>query len=245
MTIQLHQVLAIEKGTKNKVLSGVTEIHKSNQKAGLFEGQTRHYSPLTEEGEKLASENTLVQRSAPAVLKQAAKLLSELFEVTAQRDFTNCNAKADVVVDGQVLVKAAPATYLLFLEKQLVDVRTLITELPTLDSAFKWSIDDNTGLYSSNVVQSTRTKKEESFVVVIAPTKEHPGKHEKVTKDVAVGTWNTTKLSGALPIPKKEVLLEKVEKLLKAVKYAREEANSAAVVPVPPIGDALFGYLFA
>ena len=245
MTIALHQVLAIEKGVKNKALTGVTEIHKSNQKAGLFEGQNRNYAPLTEEGEKLASENTIVQRSAPTVLKQAAKLLSELFEVTAQRDFTNCAAKADVVVDGQVLVKGAPATYLLFLEKQLVDVRTLITELPTLDAGYRWSLDENSGLYNSNVVQSTRTKKEESFVVVIAPTKEHPGKHEKVTKDVAAGTWNTTKLSGALPAPRKEALLEKVERLLKAVKYAREEANSSPVLPVPPIGDALFGYLLA
>lgn len=241
----LHQIIAVEKGIKNKALTGVTEIHKSNQKAGLFEGQTRHYSPLIEEGEKLASENTLVQRSAPTVLKQAAKLLSELLEVTAQRDFTNCVAKADVVIDGLTIVKDAPTTYLLFLEKQLVDIRTLISELPTLDSAFKWTIDENTGLYHSNEVQSTRTKKEESFVVVIAPTKEHPGKHEKVTKDVAVGTWSTTKLSGALPIPRKEALLEKVEKLMKAVKYAREEANSAPVAPVPPIGDAIFGYLLA
>ncbi|OPZ65976.1 MAG: hypothetical protein BWY85_00143 [Firmicutes bacterium ADurb.Bin506] len=240
----LHQIIAVEKGTKNRVISAVTEIHKSNQKPELFAGQTRTYEPLTAEGQRLPEDNTIVQRQAPAVLRQVQKLLTEIFDVTAQRDYTNTVAKADVVVDGQTLLRGVPATYLLFLEKQLLDVRTLITELPTLDPAYSWQEDPNSRLFRSNPVQNVRTTKEESFVVVIQPTKEHPGKHEKVVKDVPQGTWTTVKLSGALPIPRKEELLERVERLMKAVKFAREEANGAEVITPASTGDAVFGYLF-
>lgn len=244
LTTVLHQIIAIEKGTKNRAISAVTELHKANQKPDLFAGQVRNYSPLTDDGETLPSENTLVQRQAPAVLKQAAKILTELFDVTAQRDFTNCIAKADVVVDGRVILPGVPATHLLFLEKQLVDIRTLVSALPTLDQAYTWTQDVNTGLFQSNPVTSTRTKKIEEFVVVLQPTKEHPGKHEKVTKDVTAGTWVNIKQSGALPIPRKEELLERVEKLIRAIKFAREEANGAQVAKTPAVGDAVFGYLF-
>lgn len=240
----LHQILAVEKGAKNRAESAVTEIHKSNQKPDLFAGQAREYTPKTEEGEKLPPENTRVQREAEKVLKQVAKIWSEVFDVTAQRDFTNCVAKADVVVDGQTIIPQAPATFLLFLEKKLLDARTLVNELPTLDPAYTWAQDVNSGLFCSNAIQTTRTKKVEDFVVVIQPTKEHAGKHEKVTRDEIAGTWTTVKQSGALPIPRKEVLIERVEKLIKAVKFAREAANATEVVPVPQVGDAIFGYLF-
>ena len=51
------------------------------------------------------------------------------------------------------------------------------------------------------------------------------------------------KFSGALPAKRVNELLERVEKLQQAVKFAREEANSAEVAD-QRIGDAVFGYLF-
>lgn len=41
-----------------------------------------------------------------------------MFDVVATQDFANCQAKADVMVEGRVLIKDAPVTHLLFLEKQ-------------------------------------------------------------------------------------------------------------------------------
>lgn len=241
----LHQILAVEKGVKNRVNTALTAVHHGNQKADAFSGVNRHYTPLVEgPAEELPSENVLVQRSGPNVLKQASKLLTELFDVTAQRDYTNTEAKADIVVDGQTLLRQVPSTFLIFLGKQLEDVRTLVTEIPVLDPAYTWTLDPNTGLYASNVIRTARTKKVEGFVVVIPPTKEHQGKHEKITKDEVAGTWATTKLSGSLPAPRKEELLERVEKLIKAVKFAREEANGTTVKPMPSTGDAIFGFLF-
>jgi len=51
------------------------------------------------------------------------------------------------------------------------------------------------------------------------------------------------KFSGALPAARINELLERVEALQAAVKFAREEANGT-VVTDQHVGDAVFGYLF-
>ena len=56
-------------------------------------------------------------------------------------------------------------------------------------------------------------------------------------------TWDTVKHSGALPPKRKQELLERVEKVIKAVKFAREEAN-AQEAEKRDVASALFEYLF-
>lgn len=51
------------------------------------------------------------------------------------------------------------------------------------------------------------------------------------------------KFSGALPARRVNELAKRVEKLQRAVKFAREEANGAEVTD-QRVGDAVFGYLF-
>ena len=74
-------------------------------------------------------------------------------------------------------------------------------------------------------------------------TEKHPAQVEVYYEDVAVGYWTTVKFSGALPAQRVNELLERVEKLQHAVKFAREEANGTEVTD-QRVGDAVFGYLF-
>jgi hypothetical protein len=60
---------------------------------------------------------------------------------------------------------------------------------------------------------------------------------------VPVGYWTTVKFSGALPARRVNELLDRVERLQQAVKFAWEEANGADVVD-QRVGDAVFGCLF-
>ena len=62
-------------------------------------------------------------------------------------------------------------------------------------------------------------------------------------EDVVVGYWKTVKFSGALPATRIKELLDRVDKLQQAVKYAREEANNTEVTD-QHVGDTVFGYLF-
>ena len=68
------------------------------------------------------------------------------------KDKANCNARADVKVDDTVIVKDAPVTFLLFLEKQLNDLKTFVGKIPTLSSDEDWTFDANANLYKTQSI---------------------------------------------------------------------------------------------
>lgn len=241
---KLNQIIAIEKGVKSRVYGEITEMHKTSQKPELFTGFTKNYRKKDEDGEDYPPERKKVQMVADAMLTQAAAQLTELIDVTATKDWGNCHAFADVEVDGQVLIKDAPVPFLLFLEKQITDLHTFVDKLPVLDESDDWTKDDNSGLYKTTPIATHRTKKVQKPVVLYEATKEHPAQTQMITEDVTVGYWDTVKHSGALPVPRKQLLLERIEKLAKAVKFAREKAN-AAEAENQKIGKALFDYLLS
>jgi hypothetical protein len=217
--------------------------HHGLQKPALLAGIARTYQPKDEEGEQLPPESTLVQVKAEDVLRDTAKTLTRLFDVTATKDWANCTARADVTVDGRVLVSGAPVAYLLFLEKQLTDIAGFLRKLPVLDAAEAWSQDPSTDAWKTEPVRTVRTKKVPRNHVKAEATDKHPAQVEVYYEDIPVGYWTTVKFSGALPARRVNELLERVDKLQQAVKFAREEANSAEVTD-QRVGDAVFGYLF-
>ncbi|MFD1931935.1 MULTISPECIES: hypothetical protein [Nonomuraea] len=241
---KLNQILAVEKGVKAGSQRAVTDAYHVIQKAPLLSGLSRTYQPIDDEGEQLPPESTRVQVKAEQVLADVAKAMIRLFDVTATKDWTNTVAKADVVVDGQALIEGAPVTYLLFLEKQLVDLHTFISKLPTLDPAETWTFDDNAETWRTEPVKTTRTKKVPRNHVLAEATDKHPAQVQVFTEDIVVGYWTKTAFSGALPARRVNELLARVQKLQDAVKFAREEANGAAVED-RQVGDAVFTYLFA
>jgi hypothetical protein len=241
---KLNQIIAVEKGIKSRSFQELTDAHQSVQKPSLLSGIARTYQPKDEEGEQLPPESTRVQLRSDEVLRDIAVSLTRLFDVTASKDATNCVARADVKLDGEVLLGDVPVTYLLFLEKQLTDLHTFVKKLPVLDSAEAWSFNDSADCYSTEPVRTIRTRKVPRNHVKAEATEKHPAQVEVYYEDVAVGYWTTVKFSGALPAKRVSELLGRVEKLQHAVKFAREEANNAAVVD-RKVGDKVFGYLFA
>lgn len=242
-TTKLNQIIAVEKGVKAKAQQDLAAAHHGLQKPALLAGIARTYQPKDEEGEQLPPESTLVQVKAEDVLRDTAKTLTRLFDVTATKDWANCTARADVTVDGRVLVSQAPVAYLLFLEKQLTDIAGFLRKLPVLDAAESWSQDPSTDAWKTEPVRTVRTKKVPRNHVKAEATDKHPAQVEVYYEDIPVGYWTTVKFSGALPARRVNEMLERVDKLQQAVKFAREEANSAEVTD-QRVGDAVFGYLF-
>lgn len=243
MSTKLCQVLAIEKGVKSRVNGAITKLYHAAQKPVLFSGLTKSYEPLDEDGLCYPPESQKVQVRAGDILKTTKVVIKELFDVTAQKDFANCHAKADVKVCGKVLLEQAPVTYLLFLEKQLTDLKTLVAKLPILDASEDWHWDAAAGLFKSTAVKSTRTQKVQKPIVLYQATENHPAQTQLISEDVVVGHWTTTKHSAAMPIDDRVELLERIEKVLKAVKFAREEANASAANEVDTSGvlNFIFG----
>lgn len=242
---KLNQVIAIEKGAKTRIYGAITELHKNAQKPELYYGFNKQYEPKDAGGEQFPPESKKVTLRATDVLDEARKLFTEYLDLTATKDFANMTAKADIVVNGSgPLVKDVPVPYLLFLEKQLTDLRTFVDKMPVLDESENWTSDEALGLFKTEPTKSHRTAKVVVPIVKYDATPEHPAQTDLISKDEVVGYWTQVKQSGAITRGDKRQLLERIESVLNAVKAAREEANSIEA-QTKHVGEDLLGYIFA
>lgn len=239
---KLCQVVAVEKDVKSRALGAATRVNNNFQRPALFNGFVKSYTPREEDGETFPNDRKLVQFKVEDCLKDVADHLTDLFDVTATKDFGNTTAKADLVVDGIVLLKDVPPTFLLFLEKQLKHVHTIIENVPTNSLDDDWSYDENKELWKTEMARTNRTTKEPEVITLAPATKEHPAQTQLIYVDKAVGWWEQTKFSGGVSTKRKRVLLERVNTLSRAVKRAREEANSTEA-PNKEVGKTLFNFL--
>ncbi len=245
----LNQIIAVRTGVKNDVEQKLTKHYHLLQRAALLAGHSRSYTPKDDEGFRYPAESANVQVKVELVLREVAAELTKLFDVTAQLDWTNQHARADVVLlngdEPFTLLADVPISYLLFLEKQLTNIETLIRRLPTLDSTENWTFDSATDVHKSEPVGTVKTAKVRRNHVLAAATERHPAQVESYTEDVPIGTWSTVKFSGALPARRINKMLARVTELQRAVKFAREQANLEDVVLLPSVGRRVFDYVFA
>ena len=240
----LNQVIAVEPTVKSRAEKMLTDVHRVMTKPELTAGISRKYRPRDEEGEVLPDEYKLPQTSVGEALDLAAAALTQLWDVTATKDYANTQARANVTVGETRLLTEVPVTYLLFLEKQLVNIRTFVEKLPVLDPALRWTLDPNTAVYTSETVTTQRSTKVRRNWVRAEATKEHPAQVDVFTEDETVGYWDTTRLSGAVPVLRRTELLARVDQLIVAVRQARESANTTEVVPQEVVAG-VFRWLFS
>lgn len=243
---RLCEIVAIEKGTQGRATKDFTEAHRLVQQADRMSGISRTYQPRDEDGEKLPPESTRVQYTTAEVNAHVAKTLSRLVNLVATKDIANTQAVGRVEVEGMEPF-VAPVSFLLWLEKRLVDVRTYVAKLPTLDPAFSWSPDPASGgdVYRTEPVNTTRTRKTPHNHVLAEATPEHPAQVSTYMVDEVVGDWTTVRFSGAVLERDRRQLIERVDRLADAVKSAREAANSHTIGADSEIGDTVFAYLFS
>jgi len=246
MKVKLNQIIAVEKGAKERTHKEFTAIYQGLSKTDPMQGISRTYLPLTEEGERLPPENKYIQVNVRERLERIQAILIDLFDVTLTKEVGNTRAKGTITVDGTVILADVPVPYLLFLEKNLTDLRTTLSALPTLDPADKWEWDEQQGFFKSAEMRTARTKKTTEFVVVQGsgvPEKGVAPQVKEVTNDVLAGYWTTVKYSATMEPRRVAELLERTDKLLRAVKFAREEANGLEI-DQEKAGAAIFGYIF-
>ncbi len=241
---KLNQINAIVSGRKGEVEKAITELYKLIQKDTLFAGRERTYRPMDEvNGQKQPPESQRVQQRADDLIRQAVAKWTDVWNLIYTQDMGNQQAKADLVVDGTVLLAGVPITFLLYLDKQVNDLQTFITKLPTPDPSEEWSHDPNSGLLRSKATESLRTSKEPTVIVKYEATKDHPAQTELFTKDVPVGTWTQILYSGSMPSDKKNSALARIAKLQDAIKLAKEQANLLEIEK-KKAAEAIFGYVF-
>jgi len=241
---KLHQILAVESGVRTQAQKDLTAAHHGLQKAEMISGYQKSYEPLKEDGDKLPTEGKLLQTRVPDVIRGTAAILERMYDVTATRDYGTSRARADVVVDGAVLLKDVPVTFLLWLEKKLEDLHTFVTQLPTLPADTEWTWDAAQNCWKNrHEIKRARTNKIVYPLVLYEATKEHPAPVKEITKDEVVGYFTEILYNGGLQMQDVKNLKERVEKLQESVKFAREKANELEIVD-QKVGGTLLRYVF-
>lgn len=245
----LAQLLAIEKGVRQQDNTESSELYKSLQRVAQFQGETRTYRPLTEDGVPQPNARTQVTADANDHLARFRAVRERVMDITLTKDLANRDASADLVVDGVTIATGVPAVTLLSWEKTADDVVAFFQALPVLDPSEEWVDDPNSGVQRSKIPSTTiRTSKETVPLIIWQPDDPATSKHgpvtDKVIKDMPVGEWTVTKFSSALPAARKRQLVARAMKFREAVKIAREEANRAPVTDAVA-GKPLFDYLLA
>lgn len=244
---QLHELLAVEgdlEGTYKKILEE-TRVNFEKHPDRYF-GQHVRIETFDENAPKEADVHKEMDDTVPAKLAYTQDHIIRYLDAVLQKEKTNQQAIADIVVDGVTIAKDVPATFLLGLESKLKIIRQNVYEtIPTLQPGIKWEIDENIGKNVYHRVYTEdkfRTKKVMKNHVLAEATKEHPAQVQVYTEDEKYSRVITDTWCGMISPAEKSILLNRVDKLIRAVKKARQKANTTEVVK-STIGKELFGYV--
>lgn len=240
---KMHELLAVEGDLKSAALSALSDLKGLFTKGtGLLVGQVRKYRPFVEGGERQADEVTALATSVPDECERFALMFGRWINASIQKEVTNISTLADVIVDGEALLTGLPAPALLNLESKLASIRSVYENIPTLDPTEKWSWDAGRGCYLSPERTTYRTQKVMKSFIAAEATKEHPAQVQVFSEDQQVGEWTTIISTGAVTVTDKRGMIERIDKLLAAVKQARQRANSIEASNIM-VAATLFEYI--
>lgn len=249
MKTKLHQLLAVVTDRKGQATKIITETGVAfSKKASHFHELVRTYQPKDLEGETLPDEKSPMVTTVHAKLDWTWRAVSRWVDIVIQQEMTNTVARADVVLEGRVLLKDVPSLALLTLEKTILPaVRVMLNVIPTYDPSESWSEDPDRGenIWRAEPRFKVRNKKLMKPVVLYEATEHHPANVEKVSEDIQIGMFEERRWSGELSPTAKAEIMERFDELAAAVKKARMAANTCKVVPMPKGGWAhkLFAYV--
>lgn len=243
---KLHELLAVEgdlEGTFKKILEETAATF--TKKADRFFGAVRTLEWFEEGQPPVPAEHHELTTTVNDKLSYQQDAIVRYFDAVLQKERTNQDARADLVVDGAVIAGDVPATFLLGLESRLKKVRDVYSAIPTLPPNIRWEKDTTKGdhVYSrAHPEEQLKTEKIFKVQVLYEATKEHPAQVEKIAETKNVGVYKKEVWTGMLSPAEKSALLGRIDKLIRAVKKARQRANTTEVVKTT-IGKELFKYI--
>jgi len=252
---RLNQIIALRAGAQAAAGQALAAAKMNLRADEPLRGLIRVHRPLADPGEgqdagrqPLPPDETHgVQITAQGMLEFAAKPWVRLLDLELTRESANAAATADVVLPGgQVILRAAPVTYLLCLERELGNMLSLVDAMPQLDPAEVWHPDpaSGAGVWRSDPHDSDVTRRQRVNWTRHPGDEHHPPQVDVFEDDVPVARRTTTKLSGRVDKDRAAELRDRITALIAAVIRAREEANSA-VIADRQAGAALFAWINA
>lgn len=241
---ELHQLLPVESNLQGLSKQIIAEAAETLRKKERFMGSVKRLEMF--DANRSGEEITEVQDITTTVADKLAyvqEAVIRYYDAYVQKEATNQNATADLVIDDKVICKDVPATALLGLETRLKEIRNLYNEIPTLPPGIEWKETDRSGVYKQGKEEvRMKTEKTIQYKEVSKATDKFPAQVEKWTADVPVGRYISTTECSMLPVSEKSRLLGRIDRLIQAVMEARMRANSTPIVQTT-IGKGIFDYI--
>lgn len=243
---KLHELLAVEgdlEGIYKKIIDET--INTFQKKVDRFFGAVRTLEWFEEGNPPQPAEYQELTTTVKKKLDYQEEAIVRYIDALLQKERTNQNARADLVVNGITIAADVPATFLLGMESRLKKIRETYNAIPTLPPNIKWEKDATKGddIYSrGHPEQQLKTEKIFKVQVLYEATKEHPAQVEKIPETKNVGVYKKEMWTGLYSPAEKSRLLGRLDELIRAVKKARQRANMTEVVNVK-IGKEIFAYL--
>ena len=234
---KLHELLAVENDletTAKKIMgeASVTFLKKQEHFLG-YRKSLRMFDEHRKQEEEAATESKALVTTVDEKLDYVLQVVGKYYDAILQKEATNQTAVADLVVDGHVLVENAPATWLLGMESRLKTLRTVFESVPTWAPGVDWipAPEQGKGIYkAAEPVKADKTEKVPAHKVFVPATEHHPAQIEKWVENVRVGVFTTEKWISSWSPSQKSEAMARLDKLIRAVKRARQRANSTPIV---------------
>jgi hypothetical protein len=237
MAKKLHELLAVEPDLKNKfnLIADETMV-TFNKKADHFLGSLRTLTMVDVDRKHEEAAGEVRKEFVTTVdekLRYTWESIVPYFDSLLMKEKTNQSAGADLVVDGEVLAKDVPATFLLGMEDRLKLVRAVYAAIPTQQPGIAWAPDPNErpGVYKAvHPEHAQKTEKDFQFKVLVPANDKHPAQLEKWDATKVAGVYTTEKWTSMWTPAEKSLRLGRIDELITAVKECRMRANGIDVV---------------
>ena len=246
---KLHEILAVE-GDLNAVQQKVIEegISTFRNRQAHFIGRHQVWEMFDEDRVNETPPEAFQKLTTTVADKLAyiQRHVSSYFDAIYQKEHTNQSATGDIILDGVTVASDIPVTLLVGLEKRLVHMRELYTAIPTLPPAFDWEKASDLGdnVYkNANVDIKNKTEKTLCYKILADATDKHPARIETWHEDKPIGRSKTKTWSGMITTAEKSAILWRLDKLIQAIKQARQRANETEIETGLAIGDLLLNYI--
>jgi hypothetical protein len=245
---KLHELLAVESSLSATAGKLVKESVKAFQKDNLFTGEVKTHFIFDSEKAHLIK--------APEVRDVTTTVMANLeymfnnglvpyWDAVAQKDEANQRAKADVTIGGRVILKDVPGTTLLGLESKLAELINVLNSVPTLPPGITWvqDLQQAEGVFvNTQKTERTIIVRVPDFKVMYEATKEHKAQIKEFEREESVGKYELVSYNSMISPVKKAAIMIRLQKLVSAVKQARQRANCVEIKP-QQIGNDLAAYL--
>lgn len=235
MKKKMHALLASEDDLRKQVTEILNETETVfSKRVDLLTGRTRGYTPFDEGDHDIPSDDV-----TKPIVTNALNRLNYTFDMAVPemdlqftKESANTRAVADLIIEGNVVLKAVPVVALMALESRFRRILNILKMCPTLPTTVEWVPDEERGpgfYKSKEATKTTRSIKRRETVILHPATDKHPANVIREENLIPVGTFSDMFYDGRLTSHQQQVLLSRTENIIRGIREAIRVANDIEV----------------